>query len=271
VRTLGEIHGLYTDKPYVCLVVEIHSNQKGAPRFHPISGIYLRLGAEADNYPLEKAISKLVERTTAHEYGGAVTIVRPNKIIVFLPVDSDTDKRTTKLDIRALANRMHENIKSKFEQLDYSIGIGQPCQTVLDLKQSFLEALEAIRMARKIACSHRIAHFEDFMVYHLLDTISDQGELENFFHNTVGKLVQYDQDNNTDFVKTLEVFFTCKGNVSDAAKQLFIHRNTMMYRLDRIKSILSVDLEDAEQLLELNLGLKAMRVLTLQEKKPGSK
>ena len=35
---IGEIHGLYTDKPYVCLVVEIHSNQKGAPRFHPISG-----------------------------------------------------------------------------------------------------------------------------------------------------------------------------------------------------------------------------------------
>ena len=54
--------------------------------------------------------------------------------------------------------------------------------------------------------------------------------------------------------------------MSAAAEKLFIHRNTMMYRLDKIKSILNVDLEDAEELLELHLGLRAMRLLSMGKK-----
>ena len=119
-------------------------------------------------------------------------------------------------------------------------------------------------MSRKVAATHPIAHFDDFLIYHLLDSGGNAGELENFFQNTVGKLVSFDEENNTDLVKTLEAFFASRGNISSAAKELFIHRNTMMYRLDRIKLILGVDLADPEQLLELNLGLKIMNLLTVK-------
>jgi purine catabolism regulator len=265
VRTLGEIHGLYTDKPYICLVIEIHCDPKSKSRLRHVTDNYSGLYEIAENPSLEKALSQLVEKIMAHEYGRAVTIMRGNKIIVFLPIDSEESMRTAKLESRALANKLCHNIRAQFGQAGFSIGIGRPCDSVLDLKQSFLEALEAIKMARKIEASHQIAHFEDFMVYHLLDSMNNNEDLERFFNNTVGKLVQYDRENNTDFVNTLELFFACKGNVSAAAEQLFIHRNTMMYRLDKIRSILNVGLEDAEELLELHLGLRAMRLLMLQK------
>jgi len=268
VRTLGEIHGLYTDKPYICLVVEIYSDPGERSRLSQAAGLYTGLGKVAQSSPLFKGIAELVDRLTSHQWGGSVSIIRTNKIIIFLPVEDEEKLRNSKLESMALAANLYERIKEQYSQVDFSVGIGRPCESVLDLKRSFLEALEAIRMARKIAVPHTVAHFEDFMVYHLLDSIRNRQDLERFFNNTVGKLVEYDEKNNTDLVNTLEQFFACKGNMSAAAEKLFIHRNTMMYRLEKIKSILNVGLEDAEELLELHLGLRVMRLLSLG-RRPG--
>jgi purine catabolism regulator len=266
VRTLGEIHGLYTDKPYICLVVEIYSDSGDKLGLSHAANLYTAFGKMLNSPSMYKGIGELVDKIASHQWGGAVSITRSNKIIIFLPVEDVGRLRTAKLESRALAANLHDRIKEQFSQVDFSVGIGRPCESVLDLKRSFLEAVEAIRMARKIALPHAVAHFEDFVVYHLLDSINNRQELERFFNNTVGKLVEYDANNNTDLVNTLEHFFACRGNMSAAAEKLFIHRNTMMYRLDKIKSILNVDLEDAEELLELHLGLRAMRLLSMGKK-----
>jgi purine catabolism regulator len=60
----------------------------------------------------------------------------------------------------------------------------------------------------------------------------------------------------------LDVYFQCQGNITKGAQQLFIHRNTMIYRLDRIRSLLKHwDLENPEEVLTLQLGILAAKLI----------
>lgn len=67
----------------------------------------------------------------------------------------------------------------------------------------------------------------------------------------ITKLQQKDQENHTELYETLRLYLLCENNVTMAAKQLHIHRNTMVYRLKQIKDIIEVDVNDNEKAREL--------------------
>jgi DNA-binding PucR family transcriptional regulator len=66
-----------------------------------------------------------------------------------------------------------------------------------------------------------------------------------------------------DLLKTLEVYLDSGGNATRAARQLFLHRNTLRQRLDRIAALLNVDLTTSERWLPLQLAVKAARLARL--------
>jgi cytidylate kinase len=78
----------------------------------------------------------------------------------------------------------------------------------------------------------------------------------DFYDRTVGPLARYDASHNTRLVETLEAFFANLGNVSQAAESLFLHRNSLLYRLERIREITEMDLDDADALAEMAAGLE---------------
>ena len=78
---------------------------------------------------------------------------------------------------------------------------------------------------------------------------------------SIRSLVEYDKQNATNMVETLDCYFACNCNVSETAKALFIHRNTLIYRIDKIKSILGRDLKDSEE----QLGLRVYQVRQIRE------
>lgn len=67
----------------------------------------------------------------------------------------------------------------------------------------------------------------------------------------ITELIHKDQENNTELYETLKVYLLCENNVTTAAKQLHIHRNTMVYRLKQIKNIMKVDFNENEKAREL--------------------
>ena len=71
-------------------------------------------------------------------------------------------------------------------------------------------------------------------------------------------LVQSDKVQNTEYIKTLRTYLEHNLNTVQSAKSLFIHRSTFLYRLERIRTILETDLEDADELFYLNLSLRLL-------------
>ena len=102
------------------------------------------------------------------------------------------------------------------------------------------------------------------MIYHFLSANVSVENLREFYETTLSKLVAYDLKNNTNLVQVLERYLKNQGNVSLTAKELYLHRNTLIHRLSRISELLNVNLEDSEKVLELQLALKAMKILKIE-------
>ena len=91
----------------------------------------------------------------------------------------------------------------------------------------------------------------------LLSRLSRSKELAPF-RELVEPLVRYDRERGSDLVRTLRVYLACGFNASEAADKLFLHRNSMLYRLARIEKLTGADLKNPRIGLILQLGLLAV-------------
>jgi DNA-binding PucR family transcriptional regulator len=91
----------------------------------------------------------------------------------------------------------------------------------------------------------------------LLRELADGSALEPF-RALIEPLHEHDRTRRSDLVRTLKTYFAAGANASEAADRLFLHRNSMLYRLERIQKLTGLDLKDARVALALQLGLLAM-------------
>jgi len=112
--------------------------------------------------------------------------------------------------------------------------------------------------------------FEETGAYRLLLGTSEE-ELHSFYAETVEPLVAYDEQYETDLVATVEAYLDSDANVPATAKQMFTHRHTIRYRLERIRDLSGHDATATEGRERLGLGIKAMRVLGIAAPRGRSK
>jgi DNA-binding PucR family transcriptional regulator len=94
----------------------------------------------------------------------------------------------------------------------------------------------------------------------LLEELASSQDLAPF-RELVRPLVEHDRARRSDLVRTLRAYFATGANVSEAADRMFLHRNSMLYRLERVRKLTGLDLKDSRVALALQLGL-----LTLEKK-----
>jgi DNA-binding PucR family transcriptional regulator len=130
-----------------------------------------------------------------------------------------------------------------------------------DLHRAAAEALLAANVAEARGLAE--LSFEETGAYRLLlpAMSEDPTELQGFYDETVAPLVAYDEQYETELVRTLETFLDADGNVAGAAERLYTHRHTVRYRLERVKELTELDVSSTDGRERLSLGLKAMRVL----------
>jgi purine catabolism regulator len=90
----------------------------------------------------------------------------------------------------------------------------------------------------------------------LLRELAESSVLDPF-GALISPLQEHDRARRSDLVRTLKTYFAAGTNASEAADRLFLHRNSMLYRLDRIQALTGLDLRDDRVALALQLGLLA--------------
>jgi sugar diacid utilization regulator len=136
------------------------------------------------------------------------------------------------------------------------MGVSRTVEGVESLRGAVYQAMEACELGRRVDECASPHYYEDLGLYRLLCGLRDREELACFYHETIGPLVQYDREKGAELVHTLEVFFAENANASSTARSLYVHRNTLNYRLQRIIDITGMDLDDPEARLSLQIGLK---------------
>jgi PucR family transcriptional regulator, purine catabolism regulatory protein len=146
----------------------------------------------------------------------------------------------------------------------FALGRSRIAADPAELPRAAGEALLAANVAEGAGEGAALA-FEQTGAYRLLlSTMSENpAELQRFYAETVEPLVAYDEQYETELVRTLETFLEADGNVAGTAQRLFTHRHTVYYRLERVRELSGLDVSSSDGREKLSLGLKAMRVLGL--------
>ena len=131
-----------------------------------------------------------------------------------------------------------------------------------ELPRAASEALLAANVAEGTGEEPALA-FDETGAYRLLLSAMSENptELRRFYEETVAPVAAYDEQYETELVRTLRTFLEADGNVAGTAQRLFTHRHTIYYRLERVRELSGLDVSSSDGREKLSLGLKAMRVL----------
>ncbi len=186
-------------------------------------------------------------------------------------VPAEDDERLA----RAVAGLARE-LDASLAGFHLTIGRSRRCADPVDLYRAGSEARLAVNVGE--AEGRKTLAFEDTGAYRLLlpAMSEDPAELQRFYAETIEPLSRYDDQYETELVTTVEAYLDNDGNVAATAKQLFTHRHTIRYRLERVKELCGHDVSATEGREKLGLGLKAMRVLGIASpsgpaQEPGAK
>jgi DNA-binding PucR family transcriptional regulator len=176
------------------------------------------------------------------------------EVVAIMPVGED--ERLARA-AEGLANELEAGLNG------FTVGVARSrvAADPVDLYRAGQEALLAANVGE--AEGSRVLAFEDTGAYRLLlpAMSEDPAELERFYSETVEPLVAYDEQYETELVSTVESYLENDGNIANTAQQLFTHRHTIRYRLERARELCGHDVTSTEGREKLGLGLKAMRVL----------
>lgn len=152
----------------------------------------------------------------------------------------------TSLDtLNTLFPQILNYIKENYPNYIVNIGIGTRQKSLEKYKLSYEQASKCINLAIKQKQKNMIYYYEQLGLYQLFYDINNKTLLENFVHNILYSLIAYDKKYNTNLIQTLEVYLNKNCNLNQTAETLFIHRNTIKYRLQRIEEITNTSLNDA--------------------------
>ena len=146
----------------------------------------------------------------------------------------------------------------EFPEVQARCGIGTPARDLSEWRTSFRQAGQALEMARRLG-ERKPLYFSDLSVYRLLMQIEHNPELATFQEEILGPLLAY--EGGQELIRTLEAYFEHNGNLSQSADALFIHRNTLIYRMERISGITNLDLDKPETRLAVQLALHIYRMM----------
>ena len=196
-------------------------------------------------YPLHRLLSSHNRRALTHIYS-------TDHVCVFQALEEGDEDINTALD---LARRLREHLRAEFPQVRLVGGISGPVATLGEWPIVYRQAVQAMRLADRLHLD-TIVEFNSLDIFQLLAELEDFPAVHRFCEKIVGPLVQYDKRHRSSLVQTIDAYFNYRGNISQTSERLFVHRNTLLYRLERIQEVTGQNLENPDERLALHLALK---------------
>ena len=161
-------------------------------------------------------------------------------------------------EIEKIAKTIADTIASDFFT-KVSIGIGTPVTNIKDVSRSYREAQAALEVGRVFDTDKNIISYENLgigrLIYQLPTTLCEMFLNEVFQKSSLDSL-------DRETLLTIQCFFENNLNVSETSRKMFVHRNTLVYRLDKIKKITGLDLREFENAITFKVALMVKSYLS---------
>lgn len=186
------------------------------------------------------------------------TVFQTHFVLFIYRQESVSQKEAENYGI-SLAEQILELLHRK--NIIVTIGISKCAFGATTIYPCYTQALQALEIGTLLHPDSCCQSYYADQIYHSLIQHFTNSQLKEIYDETLGILEKYDTENQAELLLTLSTYLNCLGNITQAAKKLFIHRNTMFYRLDQIKELLQVDLDKEDDLYRIRTGYYIKRIL----------
>ena len=217
---------------YIVTIIEVESKNSSIHKIeHYTSKVMQFIDGEL-NYIRNNFFSLYV--------GQSIIIVFYNKL------DSEIDN---------ILKEIYIKISKNFDELNFYVGIGKHTSSLSKLYKGYEEAKNVAKINRLLRNNNVHIRYSELGLYRLLLGIENKEIMKEFHDETIGDLEVYDKVNHTDYVELLINYFENNCKVNETANSLYIHRNTVNYKLNKIEEILDLNLSDIGDRSKIYLSL----------------
>jgi len=182
-----------------------------------------------------------------------VISVGESDIVLVKELKNMTDSK----NIEIFAKNIVDTVSSEF-YMKVVVGIGSVVSSIKDLARSYKDAQVALEVGRVFDTEKSIINYENLgigrLIYQLPTTLCEMFLQEVFKR---GSLESLDRET----LMTIQAFFDNNLNVSETARKLFVHRNTLVYRLEKIKKLTGLDLREFDNAITFKVALMVKKYL----------
>jgi PucR family transcriptional regulator, proline-responsive transcriptional activator len=182
-----------------------------------------------------------------------VTIYEQSIVIINI---FDKQKYTEKI----LGQRI-EWIQSFLENYQAYLGIGGIFHGLKYASDEYNKATASINIGRIMDNNKRVYWYKDYFIYHILLLSSEKVSLSSLYYRRLKRLIDMDKTDNTDNLEILRTFLENDRNITKTAKLVNLHRNSVLYRINKIQEYLNIDLESYEVRMRILLSFYALDLL----------
>ncbi|MDR0709995.1 MAG: helix-turn-helix domain-containing protein [Spirochaetaceae bacterium] len=172
--------------------------------------------------------------------------------IVWLVNNSGTEGTETKKQ----GSRFLRLITYIAREFNCRAGISNPCNDARELRNCYLQARAALQLGYKKSPEFWVYQFADYVLDYLIDRARGELSIGSLLHPGYVILRDIDKQQGASYVKTIRHFIEARYHTNLAAKNLFIHKTTLIRRLEKIQYLAGIDFENPDELLRLAISLK---------------
>ncbi|MCR4673041.1 MAG: PucR family transcriptional regulator ligand-binding domain-containing protein [Lachnospiraceae bacterium] len=148
---------------------------------------------------------------------------------------------------------------ARFKDTPVYIGAGSRVNDITNLGTAYRRARAAAEFAMKE--KKPLVYFDEIGIYRLLYSVEDKALLEEMYRKPLKPLIDYDIEHNSNYEETLEEYLASNGSVNAVSEKLFIHRNTILYRIRNIKKMLGCELKTPEERLPYQIAFMIREIM----------
>jgi sugar diacid utilization regulator len=221
---------------------------------------------------LKRRLADAVRLQTRQLFSNFLLGPRSDNVILFLGCAEGEGPEELPEKAQLLAKGVQRYVKGLLPDLTVSVGIGSFKQDPAELPEAYSEAGVALEIGHRIHGPSSVSTFGKTGTYKLLFRVLQENpeELEAFYGETLEPVVHYDSRYGTELVQTLITYLGNDASTVRTAGDLFAHRHTIRYRLDRVGELTGLDVDKSEDRERLTLGIKAMQLLGRVPERPSS-
>ena len=149
----------------------------------------------------------------------------------------------------------------RMKEYQFYVGSSINHSGVEQLTNAYVQAKKVVNLSERNGWENQLVQYRELGVYQLLLAIDDKNTMKQYYDAKLGVLEKHDQNNGSDYLEFLKVYLNSNCSINDTADKLFIHRNTVVYKIKKINELLDCDLSELEVRVKLFLAIMLQNII----------